>query len=565
VTKREFMPDWTKQAPPEKSYRSIFKFGGPLDFKHPSPAMLRLFCDRFGMSDTDFQTKRQEGNEPVVLSDKPVLSSDRIDRFVRIVGPENVATDDYNRVKFSRGQSVKEVLALRRNEPHSIADLIVHPRDKDDVRRIVALCHEQRIPLCVYGGGSSVVMGLSPERGGVVLVMGTHMNKVLRINEQNQTATVQPGMMGPAFEEALNEAPVRFKTKRRFTCGHFPQSFEMSSVGGWIVTLGSGQASTYYGDAYHLVLAQEYVTPAGCFSTIDYPATATGPKVNDIMKGSEGAFGVLVELTVKIFRFMPENRRRFSFMFPTWEAAVEAGREIMQGEFGMPAVFRISDPEETDNGLRMYGMDRPLVERVLTLRGLRPMQRCICMGTAEGDRGYTRLVKRRIKKICRRHGAMYLTGYGLRKWEKTRFKEALMREDCMDYGLLIDTLETSVTWDKLFDLHREVRAFVKSRPNTICMTHASHFYPNGTNLYFILVLKPKPGEDYDAFHRGVVETIVRHGGSISHHHGIGKLLAPWMETHLGKEQVDVLRALKRHFDPHHIMNPGGLLALDEPE
>jgi len=224
----------------------------------------------------------------------------------------------------------------------------VHPRDKQDVQKIVAYCDKEQIPVTVFSGGSSVNFGCRPVKGGVSLVISTHMNKLLEINELNQTARVQPGMFGPAYEYALNQAPELFKTKLRYTCGHFPQSFEYSTVGGWIVTIGSGQASTYYGDAYDIVFSQEYVTPTGTFKTLDYPATATGPKVNDIMKGSEGAFGILVEVTMKIFRYMPENRARFSFMYPTWEAAVNASREIMQSEFGKPAIYRISDPEETD-------------------------------------------------------------------------------------------------------------------------------------------------------------------------------------------------------------------------
>ncbi|MBW2216987.1 MAG: FAD-binding oxidoreductase, partial [Deltaproteobacteria bacterium] len=147
------------------------------------------------------------------------------------------------------------------------------------------------------------------------------------MNEANQTVTVQPGIMGPEYERILNNAPEIMKAKRKYTGGHFPQSFEHSSVGGWIVTLGSGQQSSYYGDIYDIVVSQEYVTPSGNFKTLDYPGTATGPKVNDIMKGNEGTFGVLVSATLKIFRHLPENRRRFGFIFPDWESAVSGSRE----------------------------------------------------------------------------------------------------------------------------------------------------------------------------------------------------------------------------------------------
>ncbi len=559
---RGFIPDWTEQAPPAGSYRSIFKWGAPNGFKHPSDAWYRMMKEEFGMTDDDFKKRKFEGLEQVSLNRGIRIGQTDIQNFESIVGKENVATDDYSRLRYSRGKTVEEAAELRNGNIGEVTDIVLHPRSKNDVRKIISLCNDRKIPVHVYGGGSSVTLGLVPAQGGVTLVMGTHMNKLISINETNQTALVQPGMLGPSYEEALNNAPARFGTKRAYTCGHFPQSFEYSSVGGWVITLGAGQALTYYGDAYDIVFSQEYVTPVGTFKTLDFPATATGPKVNDIMKGSEGTFGILVEVTMKIFRYTPENRARFSFMFPTWKSAVDASREIMQSEFGKPAIFRISDPEETDRGLKLYGMPS-FLEPVFALRGFKPMQRCLCMGNVEGDRDYTRMVARKIKRIARKHDAMYLTGYAARKWEKTRYTEPYMREDLGDYGILIDTLEAGVTWDNLHRLHEGVRTYIKSRPNTMCMTHASHFYPQGTNLYFIFIACMNDPEEYRKFQHGIIDNIQKHGGSLSHHHGVGRMIGPWMETPLGQEQMAVLRALKQHFDPHNIMNPGGVLGLDD--
>ena len=557
----QFRPDWMEKAPVPGTFRSIAKYGDPQHFKHPSDAWVRMMKEEFRMSNADFSQKQDEGNAPVVLNRKPALKPEQISAIEAIVGKENVALDDYSRVKYSSAKTSEEILELRMGIIREVSDIVVHPRDKNDVQKIVQYCDKENIPITVFSGGSGCNFGCRPFKGGISLVMSTHMNKLLEVNELNQTARLQPGMFGPAYEEALNNAPEHFSSKRRYTCGHFPQSFEYSTVGGWIVTLGSGQASTYYGDAYDIVFSQEYVTPVGTFKTLDYPATATGPKVNDIMKGSEGTFGILVEVTMKIFRYMPENRQRFSFMYPTWEAAVNASREIIQSEFGKPAIFRISDPEETDRGLKLYGMP-DFLEPILALRGFKPMKRCLSLGNVEGDKDYTRLVARKIKQIARRHGAMYLTGYAARKWEHTRYTEPYMREDLNDYGILIDTLEASVTWDNLHRLHEGVRTFVKSRPGTICMTHASHFYPQGTNLYFIFIARMDMNE-YVTFQSGIVDQMVKFGGTMSHHHGVGRLLAPWMENHLGKEQMSVLRTIKQHFDPHNIMNPGGQLGLDE--
>ncbi len=561
--RKKSFPRWSESPPSSDSYRSIFKYGDPRKFKHPNRQWVAMLKNALDMTDDDFRQRIHEGRNPVSLKRDLTLSSDHIEKMSQIVGSANVSWDVYERVKHAYGKSTEEMMALARGRVWEIPDLVVHPRHKGDVQEIVRYCHGNRIPLHVFSGGSSVTLGLRPVKGGITLSIATHMNRLLTINETNQTATVEPGMMGPRYEAALNDAPERFKTERRYTCGHFPQSFEHSTVGGWVAALGSGQASTYYGDAADLVISQEYVTPAGSFKALGYPATATGPSLDHIMIGSEGAFGILVEVCFKIFRYQPDNTKYFSFMFPSWHRAVEAAREIAQGEFGRPAVFRISDPEETDRGLRLFGVPAP-VNAFLKKRGFNPMEKCLCLGTAEGDRAYTHLVKRKVRQISKASGGLYLGGWAAKKWEKTRYAEPMMREDLNDYGITIDTLETSVPWDLLHHVHQGVRKFIKARPKTICMTHASHFYATGTNLYFIFIGRFGDLDEYMGFHRSIIDHIQRLGGSLSHHHGVGRMMAPWMEVHLGKTQMDVLRALKNHFDPNHIMNPGGLLGLDPP-
>lgn len=560
-----FCPQWIEEAPRKDSYRSIFKWGSPDVFKHPNRGLYATLKEKLHLTDNDFREKQYLGNEPVRV-DQPVrLSNERIARFVEMAGSENVTTDEYSRVKFSHGKTMEEAVQLRHGITHHVTDLVVHPRSKEDVQGIVAYCNEQNIPVYVYGGGSSVTFGLKTVDRCITLVMGTHMNRALELNETNQTVTVQPGLMGSEYEAVLNNAPRVFGAQRSYTGGHFPQSFEYSSVGGWIVTLGSGQQSSYYGDMYDIVLSQEYVTPTGTFKTLDYPATATGPKLNDIMKGSEGAYGILVGATLKIFRYMPENRLRFAFLFRSWEDLVNAAREISQGEFGMPSLFRISDPEETDVALKLVGVDGTIIDRFLRFKGFQPMRRCLYLGHTDGERGFCTNVRRHVRKICRAFGAMSLTGYPVRKWEEGRYTDPYMREDLNDFGIMIDTLESSVTWDNLHNLHNGVREYITRRPQTICMAHASHFYPQGTNLYFIFMGKMKDLAEYREFRAGIIDQIQKHGGSLSHHHGVGKMIAPWMEDHLGKVQMDVLRSLKRHFDPHTIMNPGGTLGLDSTD
>lgn len=558
----ETQPAWLKQPPPAGSYRSIFKWGAPDRFHHPKPALLDYLRTRLALRRENWQQPRHTGIETIAPPEKPRLAPEHIERLSAIVGPENAQTDPFARLRFAHGQSAEEILQLRRQQPRAAADLVLHPRHREDVVAIVRYCHQARIPVTPFGGGSSVTLGVRPARGGVSLVMTTHMHRVLAFNETNQTITVEPGLFGPAYEDHLRRAPEHFGARRRYTGGHFPQSFEYSTVGGWIATLGAGQQSTYYGDIYDLVLSQTCVTPAGTITTDDYPASATGPKINDILKGSEGAFGVLVAATLKIFRYRPRARRCFAYMLPTWEAAVQAAREISQGEFGRPAMLRISDGTETEAALQMYGLGHPLVDKLLRLGGLPPRQRSLLIGQSDGEPGFARHVARQSGRICRRLGGRRLSGYPARRWARTRFLDPYLRDDLFDMGILIDTLETAVPWDRLADVHGGVRAAITARPRTLCLTHASHFYPQGTNLYFIFIAPLPELEDYLTFQRSIIQRIAACGGALSHHHGVGKMMGPLMEQHLGKEQMAVLRALKNHFDPHHIMNPGGTLGLE---
>ena len=560
--KKPFIPSWRENPPVSGSYRSIFKWGDPRQFKHPTDRLYFYMRELFSMTDESFRERIKEGDNPVKLAARPRLEKKHINALSRIVGDENVAIDDYSRVRFASGKTIEEAIRLRSGEAGPVADAVVHPRSKDDVCEIVSYCHKNAIPIYAFGAGSSVNFGPRPMKGGISLVLSTHMNRIISLNEENQTVTVQPGMFGKEYESHLNNACDLFGTKHPYTCGHFPQSFEYSSVGGWVLTLGSGQQSSYYGDAADLVISQEYVTPQGTIITHPYPASANGPSIDHILMGSEGSFGILVEVTMKVFRYMPENASRFAFIFPSWEEGIKAVREISQGEFGMPSVMRLSDPEETDIGLKLYGVEGSPIDAYIKLRGYKPMQRCLFLGRADGEKGFAGHIKKMASKICRAHGGMSITGFPVRSWEHGRFQDPYLREDLHDYGIITDTLETSVTWENLHHVHRHVREIIKNKPNTVCMTHSSHFYPQGTNLYFIFMFRAHEVNDYISFQDSVIDAIIKNGGSPSHHHGVGKMIAPWMEEYIGHEGMQLLRAIKKHLDPKNIMNPGGQMGLD---
>lgn len=562
--KARFTPPWTESPPPPQTFRSILKWGGPTEFKHPNWRLYELMKQVFHMTDDDFRERTLTGETPVKVSQPCRLSAEALAGLAGIVGRENVKTDDWSRAGVCYGKTMLDVMRLRAGIIENPPDAVVHPRNADDVRRLVAFCDVHRIPITVFGAGSGVTRGSECVKGGISLHMGSHMKRILAIDPINQTVTVEPGIYGPALEQALNEAPERFGAPHRYTCGHFPQSFEYSTVGGWVVTRGAGQNSTYYGKIEHLVLSQKYVTPVGDIVTVDVPAQATGPDIDQIMIGSEGAYGILTEVTLKICRYLPQARHRFSFVFRDWQSGCEACREIMQGEFGLPSVFRLSDPEETDVAFKLYGVEGTPLDPLLKRLGYRPMERCLLLGHTDGDKDLGKLIHRKIRRIGRRYGALYTTGYVTRRWEHGRFRDPYMREDLGDFGIVLDTLECSVNWANLHRVWAGVREYCHSRPNTICMTHASHFYPQGANLYFIFIARMDSPEEYLDYQAGILDAIRKYGATMSHHHGIGKMTAPWLEDQIGTEQLAVFRALKRHFDPHNIMNPGGTLALDLP-
>ena len=557
---KKFVPDWYHEKAPERSYRSILKWGDPEAFKAPNSKLYELMKETFHMTDDDFKVKQEMGLEEVDYDIPCRLSDDQIAALEAIVGKANVS-----RLSVAYGKTMVDLMRLRKHIVENVPDAVVYPKNREDIIALVKYCCEQKIPMYVYGGGSSVTRGVEAVKGGITLDMRKNFNKVISFSEHNQTITVEAGMSGPKLEETLNNAVSTLGATRAYTCGHFPQSFEYSSVGGWAVTRGAGQNSSYYGKIEDIVISQEYVTPVGIIKSDEFPRNATGPSIDQIMMGSEGTFGILTHVTLRVFKYMPENRKKFSYVFMDWENGLNAAREIMQGEFGFPSVFRLSDPEETSIAFRLYGVADTVIDKMLAAKGYKDGKRVLMLGWSEGEKHFSKNVAKQIDKICKKHGAMYTTSIVTKGWEKGRFTDPYLREDMGDYGLMLDTLECSVNWDNFTNVYENVRRFCKSRPDTICMTHMSHFYPQGANLYFIFEAKMNDLDEYLEYQRGIMDNIQKYGAAMSHHHGIGKMTAPWLEAQIGKNQMDIYRALKQHFDPDNLMNPGGTLGLDLPE
>lgn len=559
-----FEPKWVKTPAPSDSWRSVFRWGDPHFVKYPKEGLYKMMKEKFCLTDNDFRKYTGSiGMEKVYLRDKPsAIEKRHLEALRAIVGEKYVRTDDYARVSVAYGKTAYDAMRLREKRLDSLPDAVVYPEKTREVEEIVAYCTKEKLPLYVYGGGSSVTMGVEPVKGGISLDMRLRFHHVVSFNETDQTITVQAGMSGPKLEKILNRAPALFGAKRAYTCGHFPQSFEYSSVGGWVVTRGAGQNSTYYGCITDIVLSQKYATPIGTVQTSHYPREATGPNMNQIMMGGEGAFGVLTEVTLKVFRYMPENRKRFSYIFKDWKTAMAAAREMMQCESGYSSVFRLSDEEETNLMLRLYNVDETPLWKLLDLRGFKDMQRCLFLGFTDGEKGFSKNVAANIRRIARKYKGMSLTGFVTKSWEKGRFNDPYLRDAMMDFGIVTDTLECTVNWSNMEKVHRAVRRVCHRLPNTIVTTHMSHCYPQGANLYFIFITKMSESEQFRKYHTTILDAIQKSGAAISHHHGIGKMFAPWLEGSLGTVEYGAIKTLKEYFDRDYIMNPGGTLGLD---
>lgn len=544
-----------KRTGMDLTYRQILKWGDKRE-EEVDPLMLKLIKEKFDLKDPDVRLKYLSGLQEVKLEKPSGLNPLQLDFLRGIAGDENIMTDDFSRAKFSCGKFYAELLDLRFNLIPNPPDAVVSPKSHDEIVRIVGYCNVEKIPIVPAGGQSSVTGALQAPLGGIALDMMKHMNKVLRISPSNKTVTVQAGISGPALEDELN--------RHGFSCGHFPQSFEYSTVGGWISAKGAGQASTGYGKIEDMVVALKIATPAGVIETKEYPRTAQGWDIFRLFIGSEGTLGIITEAILNIHNYQPQNTAYASFICKSFVQAVTSMQKIIQSEYGRPHLFRISDPDETDIAFKTKGFDNSLSDKLLKSLGFLPGKRSLMFVSVEGDKDYTRFVLKKIRRTARKGKCMYIGKSPVKKWLDQRYSSAYMRDPLMDLGVMTDTLETAVTWENLLKVWSATHTYAKQRPKTLLMLHISHVYESGANLYLTFLSPMEKGNernDFAAFHKGLIDTIQENGGSLSHHHGVGRVLAPWMERHLGKTSMAVLKAVRKHFDPNNIMNPGGMLGI----
>ncbi|HWA55104.1 MAG TPA: FAD-binding oxidoreductase [Solirubrobacterales bacterium] len=480
--------------------------------------------------------------------------------LIEAVGEENVFTGAEDRLRHATGCGYADLARLRGGRLEQAPDAVLLPANADEVKRVLELCATEGVAVVPFGGGTSVVGGVEPLRGGHERLISLDLCRLrgVEVDSRSLTATLGAGLRGPEAEAELS--------KHGLVLGHYPQSFEYATIGGFAATRSAGQASSGYGRFDALVSSVRLIAPSGDLRTLETPHTAAGPALREVVIGSEGVFGVIPDVTVRV-RPAPRQRRYEAWIAEDFEAGAEIVRGLAQGP-GLPDVIRISDEEETEVSLALSGprgIAGTLFGGYLGLRRRRGGS-LIIVGL-EGDEESVARRRALSVRALRAGGAAYLGQAAGRSWEHGRYQGPYLRDTLMGMGAMVETLETSHAWRDLFKLYRAVGGAIRdslSGQGTpgLVFCHLSHAYADGASLYFTFISRAREGAEVEQWRqvkRAASEAIVASGGTITHHHAVGRDHAPYMEAEVGGTGLDVLRSIKQQLDPAGVMNPGKLL------
>lgn len=475
-----------------------------------------------------------------------------------------IKTDNQDRLLHARGQSFPDWHALRTGQIGVFPDGVAYPVTEDDVRALIAYAKQTDTKLIPYGGGTSVVGHINPQKSDqpVLTVDMGRMNRLIHLDGTTRHATFGAGIAGPDLEALLRA--------QGFTLGHYPQSFEYSTLGGWIAARSSGQQSLYYGRIEQLFAGGRIETPIGTLDMPPFPASAAGPDLRQWVLGSEGRMGIITQATVRISP-QPEVDEFRAVFFPDFESGVAAAREIVQARLPL-SMLRYSTTIETETNLALAGKRRliGLLEDVLSTQGIKDKKTMFIFGVT-GSKALARLAVKEVHGIAGRYGGVHLRIGKIfgGQWRKNRFHTPYLRNTLWDAGYAVDTVETSTDWTNtptLIALMERAlhQALADVSEKVHVFTHLSHLYPFGTSIYttYVFRIAPTPDETlrrWASLKEAVSRAIVDNGGTISHQHGVGYDHMPYLSVEKGELGIGAIQSAVRFFDPNGLMNPNKLV------
>jgi alkyldihydroxyacetonephosphate synthase len=512
------------------------------------PHALRWLRDRIGLRETAVPAP------PEVEIGRSNLSDAARAALGVVVGPGHVRVDPASRLGRAAGLSYLDLLRWRVGGEFAVPDAVVLPSTPEQVLAALKTCVEHDVAVVPFGGGTSVVGGVAALRGDKAAVVALDLvglDKLVSVDPVSRIAVLQAGVPAPEAERLL--------AAHGFTIGHVPQSFERATIGGFAATRSAGQSSSGYGRFEDMVEGLRLATPAGEWRLGGAPASAAGPDLRQLVIGSEGAFGVITEVSLRV-RPKPAVERYEGFVVDGWDAGADVVRKLAQGRV-LADVTRLSDADETEVSLALSGGWKSAGLRAyLKARGVR--RPCLLiLGWHAGSQAELRA--RRAASMTAVRGAVRLGTPLGEAWRHGRFNGPRQRDVLLDVGVCVETLETATHWSRLTELRVAVReALQDALGQALVMCHVSHAYETGASLYFT-VLAARDAEDPVGqwqVAKAAASEAISGLGTISHHHAVGVDHAPYLEAEIGSLGVDVLASVKRTLDPTGVLNPGKLIA-----
>jgi alkyldihydroxyacetonephosphate synthase len=482
--------------------------------------------------------------EPLPAKGAPRLAAARVS--VRQSLAARASDDALVRAMHAHGKGYRDILRAFRGDFSGAPDLVVFPERDEDLAAVFELSAKEGAALVPYGGGTSVVSGVTydGERPIVCVDLG-RMREVVDVDRVSRLVRIRAGASGPDLEAQLaaHDLSLRF----------YPQSFELSTLGGWIATRAGGHFATGYTHIDDMVASVRMVAPSGALETKTFPASGAGPDPNRLVLGSEGALGVVTEATLRAFA-RPTYRAQATVFFRDVARAVDAARGVAQAGL-FPANCRVLDRNEA------------------LLSGVSTSECALLLAFESADHELDEWLERAIKIAVRAGGRAEPPRYkrggktqrsertGAETWRASFLRGPYLQSALIPYGVMVDTFETACTWSRFPEVDREVRAALAQVSAMVAMRF-SHVYPDGPAPYYTFGVPAERGreiEQHERIKRAVSDALARAGATITHHHATGRLHFPWYEGERPRLFGDVLRAAKRVLDPESIMNPGVLV------